>query len=371
MTDGASNTLTCKTTPTVGPDCTVTNTSTNKFVTFTGLPPGNYQPVVTSNDGSFANLTSPPAIQLLPAASTARTATLTLTPLVSSMTGAVVDPNNTPIAGAKVQLWTWSPSAPATDFNGNTFATQTTGPDGIFNFGLIKNNNYKLVVDAPGYARVSSGLIPITYPTPVPAQTITATTPSTRNTTLSFTSPVSGASLTGATVTLTPVAGTSNRVPDNTTMSGIAVSGSGPWTANIPQLPTGTWKVTIVGQNGVPFPVPAITNLSTPSADTFVVPEDTDKGSPQPLSGPLKLNEATVTFPLGWATPIPLCATAPVSGSTIPLTVTKSSVSTTVQRLRQRSHHLQRHRDPAAGYLHLEHHAARNRSADGTGPRPT
>jgi hypothetical protein len=316
LTDAASNMLTCNTAATSGNDCTITNTTSNKYVTFTGIPPGNYQAAATSNDGSYSAL---PAqnIQLLPGATTARTTTLTLTPLVSSITGAVVDPNHAAIPGAKVQLWPWQGTGPATDFNGTAFATQTADSSGLFTFGLVRNGNYQLVVDAPGYQRVISGIIPVSYPTAVPAQTVATTTPTYRNTTLTFPSPA--ASLAGATVTLTPVAGTSLRTPDNTVISGIAITGSGtsgnPWTATIPQLPTGKWTVSVT-RSGSPFPSPATATLDAS--------ENSDKSQAQPaLNTSVTLNEASTSFEFDWTSQP--CLTDP--SGTIPIAVSSSGVT--------------------------------------------
>ena len=324
---GTPNSLDCTTvTPLPTQPCTVSDVSGARYVQFTNVPPGSYSATVLSVDGVYGTF-GPSPLQILPADGPLQSKTFQLTPLVSTLTGAVVDPNHAAISGATVQLWPWQGTAPATDFNGDPFAPATTDSGGIFNFTLIKDGNYQLVVDAPGYARVISGIIPVHYPTLVPPQTIATTTPSTRNTTLTFSSPVSGASLSGATVTLTPVPGTSLRNPDNTIQSGIAITGNGgaqPWTATIPQLPTGQWKVTILGQGGSQFPVPAIADLTDPTADTFTVPEDTDKGHPQPLTGALHLNEARVSISLGWTAV--LCAALPTG--TIPITVTKSGVVT-------------------------------------------
>ena len=237
-------------------------------------------------------------------------------------------PPNVAVAGAEVSLrYNANVETIVKDIDGNDLVTTTSSHRCVHLQQGSGRPRYRVMVDAPGWYRIFSGVFTTNSLSPTPPLTLRLTTRIQRNVVVTLTSTAGAVNLAGAAVTFHPVPNTQPAgTPANTPLTGYTVIGTSPYTVTAPLVPTGQWTLPVVPTGGPdfgPFTTAAF-NVDDPPRPVPALPPDTNPPStPVTVSQTLQQGAATIT--VNWAAS---CAAQPATG-TLPIDLTRTDDGTT------------------------------------------
>jgi len=326
VSKGSVTTDTTATPPTPTDACTITGSGNSQALQYKKLPPGAYKISMVFAGGQYNTVTDYSAIVAPTGA--AQTLPFTLDAQSGTISGALADSAGTaltsfPAGAATVTLTIWGctplgdASCIAKDFTNQDVTVTTT--NGKFSLTNLQNGDYRILVNAPGYALGQSDYVKVTIGTPTPAQTIKlrATAATSVKLALTLGGGADNALLNGASVTLKP--SSQPRQKPNTELSGYAVAGDGSGVVNISTaVPSGDYEVVVTPTSAaIPYPLT--------STGTLTIADTDDGKAVDTSSAPMALNTADVTLTVDWGTGG--CAVPPADATTIPVSITNSSAA--------------------------------------------